>query len=279
MSGNKLRILTRNLVDTATLYAVPAFVATLPETFLQRQTERGRYASTNAGVLAADLHLLWSSDQKVNCVGYTRTNLSTAATIRNQVFQGGSPSSRVYDSTALTAFSTSGLDTDIDVYTEADFRLLRSTLQYFPTLTNMQELVSTVTDTVLNTDGVLQLGRMWAGKYFEFSYHAPYGNLDLQVVDLSKGSRADDATHIVDKKGKFRRVVLRLDLIPDADLPSVLALSRYLGTDKECLLDLYPGLGGAKELYGRMACRQVDSPVFNPWQVGLHKNTMTFEET
>lgn len=278
MAGNKLRILARNIVDTAaTLYAVPAFAATTPESGLARQTERGRYAA-GTGVRTVDFHLTWASDQKANCVGYTRHNFSTGATARNKLYQGGSPSTLVYDSTALSAWSVAGLDTDMDVHTETDFQLLKSSIQYFPQVSNLQELVATVDDSG-NPDGQLRICRMWAGKYFEFTYHAPFGNLDMQVVDLSKGGRADDGSHIVDKKGKYRRFVLRLDLIPDADLPSVLAISRYLGTDKECLLDLYPGLGGAKELYGRMACRQVDSPVFNPWQVGLHKNTMTFEET
>lgn len=277
MAGSRLRILARNLLDTAVMGASPSFLTALPVTSLQQPTVRGVTGRTSS-LASQDILATWTSDQKINMVAFTRTNFSTGATVRNFVLIGGSPTTASYDSGALSAFSTTGLDTDIDVYTEADFRNMRSSVQYFAQQSNMQSLVSRILDAG-NADGYIDLNRMHVGKYFEFTYDPPFGGVDLQMVDLSKGSRADDATHIVDKKGKFRRFVLRLDFIPDADLPTVMAIARYLGTDKECFLSLYPGLGGAKELYNMMACRLVDSPTFNPWQVGLHKNTMTFEET
>lgn len=277
MAGSRLRILARNLADTATLAASPIMLPTLPITSLQQQTLRG-VTARSSGLASQDVLATWSSDQKANMLAFTRTNLSTAATLRSLIFIGGSPTTAVYDSSALGAFSTSGLDTDIDIYTEADFRMLRNTVQYFPLVTNMQQALARIADAA-NADGYIEMTRMWIGKYFEFTYDPPFEGAGLQVEDLSKGSRADDGSHIVDKKGKFRRLTLRLDFIPDADLPTVLGIARYLGKDKECFLSLYPGWGGAKELYNMMACRLIDSPTFNPWQVGLHKNTMTFEET
>jgi hypothetical protein len=276
----RLRILARNIVDSASsIYTVPAFVSTLPASYMQRQTERARYAQTNLGVTAADIHLLYGSNQSVNMVAYTRTNFSGSTTVRNRLFGAGSPSPSLYDSTALAAMTMlSSLDTLIDVSTESDFQFLKSTVQYFPTQSTVQEIMSTVSDAG-SPDVALRITRMFAGKYFETVYDPPFGGADLQIVDMSRGDRADDGSHIVDKKGKFRRLVLRLDFIPDTDLATMLAIARYLGTDKECFISLYPEWGGAKELYNMMACRLVDSPTFNPWQVGLHKNTMTFEET
>lgn len=277
---NNIRWLIRNIADAASLTAVPALVTGLPHTNLQRNTERERTARTS-GLASQDFNLLWTSDQKINMTGFTRVNWSTAATLRSRLFMGGSPSTSIYDSTALAAFSLAGLDTDIDIYTERDFAAFRSGGMYFPLLTNMQAATLTVADGA-NPDGYISQTRLWMGKYFEFAYHAPFGAIDIQIMDGSVGKRADDGTHIVDKKWKARKFTLNLSLIPQADFPTVIAAARYLGTDKESWISLFPNAGGALETYGQMACRlSPSSPVFSPlWsEAQLHKTVLIFEET
>lgn len=278
MSGSNLRILARNLLDGRSgLSALPALLTTLPETNLVQDTERARTARTSS-LAAQDVTAYWTSNQTMNMSAFTRTNFSTAATVRNLLYPTGSPSTAQLDTGNVAAFSTSGLNTDIDVYTEADFRMLRNTVQYFASQSGIRQLTSRWTDAA-NADGYIEATRWFVGKYFQTTYDPPFGGLEMQFMDPSKGSRASDGTLIVDKQYKARQITLRLDFIPDADLPTMLAIARYLGQDKECWLDVYPDDATAKGMYHRGAFKLVDSPTFNPWQVGLHKNTMTFQET
>lgn len=271
-----LRILTRNIADTAVITASPAMSTTLPVTNLGKPTERGRTARTTS-LASQDVKLAWASNQKANMVAITRHNLTTAATLRTLGYSDAAWTSGILDTTALTAFSTSGLNTDIDVYTERDFQHLKSSVQYFAEVTNLQSLIARIADAA-NPDAYMEANRLMVGKYFEVTYNPPFGSVELQQVDASVMGRADDGTQVVDKRAKWRRFTVRLDFVHDDDLDDLLALERYLGTDKETWISLYPGAGGAKELYNQMACRIVDSPSMNPNQVGVHANSITFEE-
>lgn len=280
--AQKIRILARNRADTATLSANPtAASSSLGESNLQRMTERERVFRTSSAPSGQVLQLIWGSSvtpPSINCVGLTRHNASTSATLHPRVYAAGSPSSLLVNVGAQAMFSTSGLDTEIDVYTESDFAMLRNTMLYFAAQTNPGELHLTVAD-ASNADGYFQAHRLWTGRYWEFTYSPPFGGAELRLADMTTQSRADDATHLVDKRGKFRRLTLRLDFVPDTDLPTLLALCRYAGLDKEIFVDLYPDDTGVKRLYNMMAGRIVDSPITNPHQVGLHRNTLTIEET
>lgn len=273
-----IRILARNLPEEASsIIATPAAATGFPVTNLQRDTERGR-SMRSSSLASQDILLAFASDVKANMVGFTRHNWSTASTLRQQLYAAGSPTAASYDGTALAGFSTSGLDTDLDVYTERDFAHLRNSVQYFTEKTDIREARSTIADAA-NADGYIEQTRMWFGKYFEFTYNPEHGDLDMTVDDASVAGRADDGSHIVDKRWKARKLSLNIRLIPDADLPTVLAIARRLGRDKECFLSVYPGAGGAKELYNQGAFRLVQSPTFNPHTYGYHKFVMSFEET
>lgn len=274
-----VRILARNLCDFGIITGSPAMASFLPVTNLQRQTERGSPARSG-GLSAQDFKLMWTSAQKANMVAFTRHNWSTASTLRTQIYSDQAWTTAVYDGTALAAFSSSGLATDIDydVVRDKDFLPFKSTAQYFPSVASMQSAKMTLADAA-NPDGWFDQNRLFVGQYFEFTYNPAYGTVQLQPTDSGKQGRADDGTMVVDKGWKARRLTIDLDRILDADLPTFLAIARYLGRDRECFVSLYPGAGGALEIYNQMACRLVESPTFTPLAPGLHKNTMVFEET
>lgn len=273
-----IRVLARNLVDEATsIIATAAAASGYPVTNLQRDTERGR-TFRSGGLSSQDIALAFPSDVKANMAGFTRHNWSTASTFRQQLYAAGSPTAASYDGTPLTGFSTSGLDTDLDVYTERDFAHLRNSVQYFTERTDVREARSTVADAA-NADGYIEMTRMWFGKYFEFTYNAEHGDFQMTQDDASVAGRADDGSHIVDKRWKARKLSLNIRLVPDTDLPTVLAIARRIGRDKECFVSVYPGAGGAKELYNQGAFRLVQSPTFDPHTYGYHKFMMSFEET
>lgn len=276
-----IRLLSRNIAETATYSASPAMLSTLPESNLKQATERERTARTTS-LATQDVKLSWASAQKANMVATTRHNFTVAAYLRNLGYATTDwTSSTIFDTGATTAaFSTSGLNTDIDVYTEADFLLLKNSAQYFTDVTTLQSMIQRWTDNSPgNPDGFMQATKLFVGQYFEFTYNPPHGGVELTIMDDTMSGRADDGTHLVHKRWKARRLSVQLEFVPDEDLNDLLAIARYLGKDRECFVSLYPGVGGFKELYNQMACRLVESPTFNPHVYGFHNARLVFEET
>lgn len=278
---NKIRIIKRNLLDTATVVDSPACSITLPASNLQRQTERERTARSTS--LAAQ-NFTFNFAAPVTgplMLGATRHNWSTSATWQWQIYDAvGSPQGTLYDSGALTAFSTAGLDTDLDVYTERDFRGLKNSFLWTPSVTNAAAALQRTTDAA-NADGYIEATRMWLGKYIEFTYDPPFGGVDFVPMDNSKAGRSDDGTHLVDKGWKARKLTFQLAFVSDADMNTLLGLARYLGKDKECCLSLFSGEGGDLEMYHSGAFRLTESPTFNPFmtEAQTHRASLVFEET
>lgn len=271
-----VRILARNRARDATISASPTLLAARPASNLILPTMRGR-TGRSTSLASQTISLAWDEDQTGNVVAVTRHNRSVSATQRSILYQAGSPSI-LHDTGALAAFSTTGLDTELDDHTSWDFGGLKNTTQYVPLQTLVRSL-DIVTADASNPDGYIDQTQVWFGKYFEFTYNPAHGEVPLTLMDASTQARADDGSQVVDVKWRARKLVINLDLVSDDDLPSVLAIAQRLGKNGECLIDVYPETSGAKHLYNLMACRLVDSPTFNPSQYGWHKNTMTFEET
>lgn len=278
---SNFRIVARNLANAAEggfLTSSTSMVPGLPFTNLQRPVERARTCRTNAGATNVDLTASWATNKRANCAIFGIHNWTTASLLRTRLFDATSPASDLIDTGDLSAFSTSGLATNIDVYTERDFRFLKTTAQYFALQTTMRSAYFYITDTA-NPDGYIEQTRLCIGEYFETSYDPPFGGAVLTPMDAGVSGRADDGTMLVDKKWKARKLELDLKFIPEADLDDLLAIVRFLGTDKECFISLYPGVGGVKELYNQMFCRLKPNPSFDPWtDAGLHQTKLVFEE-
>jgi hypothetical protein len=274
--AQRIRILARNVIEAATVTASPALVAGLDEALLQRPTERGIYARTTSAAVQ-EFYASFDSAQRVNVVGFTRTNWTTDADLRSYLYGFGSPAATLHDTGTLDAFAPD-LDTRHDDYTALDFRGFKTSLQYFDLYEDVYSIMSRVNDPT-NPAGYYEQRKWWAGEYIEFTYSPPFGGAELTLHDESKGGRADDGTHVVDRGWRARKLRLSLEFIPDAQLATVLAMVRRVGRTGEIVVDLYPDDNGARGLYNRMACRVTDSPTFNPHQVGLHRNTLALEET
>lgn len=280
MSGYNIRILARNLVDASgvAISATPAMVSTsLDEQNLILPTERDRVARTSS-LAAQEIYVQLAAAGKANCAGFTRTNYSTAATLRTRILGAGSPTPTLLDTGALAAYSTSAIDTDIQDYTEADFQGFRNTIQYFALQSAVWAARFNIADAA-NADGYMQQTRLWLGKYHQFYYDPPFGGLDLEFPTGDKAGRADNGTHIVSKEWKARELRINLAFVAATDLATLLAIAQYIGTDKEVLIDVYPELGDAKSLYHLGAYRCKTPIGLNPSFPTLHKTTLTFEET
>jgi hypothetical protein len=274
-----VRILGKNLAENCTVTESPALVSTsLGGANLGKPTLRAIAARTS-GLSAQRLTIDFASSGPANMIAVTRHNQTTSGTIRAQIMSAtGSPQTRLHDTTPLAAFSTSGLDTDIDDYLSADFDHLRHWRSYFTQVAGAASVVLDAAD-ASNPDGYMEWTKLFCGKYHQFTYDPPYGGLELAQMDDSRGSRALDGSHLVDKRWKANKITIKHEFITDGELPSWLALIRYCGKDKEVWLDCYPDLENARGIYHRGAYRIVDSSAFNPHQIGLYRNTTTFEQT
>ena len=266
-----MKIIAKNIAPDASIVASPSMQ--FPESNLLLPTERGRVAQST-GLASQQLTLSWSSNQKAGGIALIGHNLTTAGTVRS-IFSDVTPAT-LYDSTALAAFSTTGLDTDIDDYTDIDFRGYKVFRHYFTQITTIRSLVQTWSD-ALNPDGCMNARKLIIGKVFEPEY--PTGAIDMTPMDSSVAGRADDGTHQVDRGWQARVLTVSIEAIVEADRPTWLAFARSVGKFGECFVDLYPSDTGALGIYGRGAFRLVDSPTFNHFQYGIHKNTLRFEET
>lgn len=272
-----IRIIARNFAEArngGSIASSPSMLAGLPVDNLILPTERGRTArSTSLAAQAVTLAL--AAGQSINAIAFGRHNWTTASTLRAR-FYNVTPT-LLLDGTALAGFSTTGLDTDIDVYTDDDFKENKNTVQYFATQAAVRSILFDIAD-ASNPDGYIEQTKLFAGKYFEPTISAT--GLEFTMMDASVSGRADDGSHIVDKRYKVKQLVLSLDAILEGtDLATMMGMARYLGKDGECFVDPYPTSATAQGIYARGAYRLVDSPTFNPHQYGVFKNTMRFEGT
>jgi hypothetical protein len=280
MSGYNLRILARNLLRESgvTITPTPAMVSSsLSEDNLLRYTERNRVARTS-NLTGPEFYVELPSAGKANCAAVTRHNWTTAATLRTRIYGAGSPTPTLHDTTALAAYNTAGLDTDVDNYQAAYFAGLRNTVQYFDEQSGVWAARYNIEDAA-NPDGYIQQTQLWLGKAFSVTYDPPFGGLDLTPLDGSAQGRSADGTLITDVGWRARKLRINLEFIPDNDLPTMLAIVNYMGLGGECLIDVYPMAGNAKQIYHCGAFKLVEMPTFNPFFPGLHRSTLIFEET
>lgn len=272
---NNLRILGRNRIEEASVSASPSALATLPETNLILATEHGQVARSTS-LAAQQFTFSWSADQNCNMIAVTRHNLGTSGTITGVAYD--SYPTVLKDTGALAAFSTSGLDTELDDdITDGDFEMLKNWVCYFDLITQMDSLEITLDDPT-NPDLYLQAHKVFAGKYHELTYNP--GGVEFTMQDRSVAEFADDETHVVDRRGLHREILIQLEAIPNAtDLKTLLALARRVGKHGEVWLDPYPHDTDAMGIYARGSYRLADSPTFNHAQYGHHKNTMRFVGT
>ena len=265
------RLLARNVIDEAlSATASPSALSTHP---LSRVQQQG-HASTRTTSLATQTYTFtWSSDQTMNMVALARHNLRTAGTIRVQVYSDAACTTLLEDSTALAAFSTTGLSTlDVYRYLQAVFRGKKCFAYYFTaTRTTVRGLKITITDAA-NPDGFMEFSRLLAGLYFQPSLNPDYGGLGLEQASLSGQVRTDGGELKSDARARYRTERITHENIPDeTDLAEFLAIADYLDKERDFWFSFYPGEGGAKEIYHQGVFKFTQLGALEPNYFSHHK--------
>jgi hypothetical protein len=270
-----LRICARNIIDTATMSASPALVTTLPETNLQTQQRFKTARSTSTA--AQDAKASWASAQRCNFVHTRMHNFTAAAQKRVRNYTDSAFTTGLIDNAAADCFAYTGFSRN-DVFTEADFRLLKNSTRYFTLMSTLQSMNITYTDAA-NPDGYFDISRIFAGEYFEFAYQVPFGGDALTFEDFGTQTRMDDGSLVTDKGPKARKLDLSAEFCSAADWAELLALLRYAGKDKDIFVSLYPGDGTYLEAYWQGLYKLADVGAFSRYFPTLARSKLTLIET
>lgn len=266
----KMRLIVGNSWDAATLSASPALAAGFEEKYLQYQDRTLRARSTSTA--SQDWKAAWAVGQPVDAVALLGFNFTAAAQARMRGYTDAAFSTGLVDNAAADCFNISGLSR-LDDITSPDFRHLKNHVRYVTAMSSMQSLNITTTDAG-NPDGFQEIGRVFVGKYFEFTYDADFGGDAFSNRDLTTQGRQGDTTLLSSKRGKFRRWALKQSMMPKADWEELLSISRYCGQDRDLVLDAYPNDNTRTGLYSRALVKFVEpsemvSQFYNAWDARL----------
>lgn len=271
-----LRMLIKNIADTAVITATPAAVATLPVTNLQTQQRKQTFRTTS--LASQNIDFTWTANQTCNMVALPRFNGTTAATARIYRYSDSAWTTLIDDTTALAAYSTTGLDQlDIDEFQNADFLVVKNYVKYLSAITNMKSMRITLLDAA-NAAGYLEASRAMVGTYKQFSDNPDHGSLQSSIQDLSTFERADSGSALVNKMEKFFKTSISPEWIPEAtDLQWLRAAARYLGLDKDFWVSFYPEAGGVLEYYNQGQVRFASVASFEPNSYAYQKSSFQIE--
>jgi len=246
--SNNMRVVYENYIDTATLSASPAMVATLPEENLQKLS-RSRVARTTS--LAQQLVLGdLASTKLVSSLVLWRHNLSASATMRLELFDGaGQTGNTVYDSGTIetsTYKSLGDLNWGIDPFEASVFDawgVYWSVLWFAPAAASSFRI--TLNDSS-NADGYMEITRAILGPYIEPFFNPSYG-MRLGWQETSKQERTDGGTLHSDPSSNFRNLEFSLDMLTETDRPKFLEFTRLVGKRKDFFISVFPEVGGEQE--------------------------------
>lgn len=270
-----LRILFRNLVDTATVTASPALASGNPETNLQDQRRKKTARSTSTST--QELRFSWPAAQTVNMIALRYHNLTAAAQLAAPTYTDSAFTTLKDANAAANCFAYTGLDAN-DILTETDFRILKNSARYLTERTDIQSMKATLTDAA-NPDGYFDVSRVFIGKALTFTYNPPWGGVPLTIEDMSDTMDMADGSIVTNKGEKRRRIDLSHDFFPEAQFAALLAGMRLVGRDRDVWVSVFPEDGTYLEPYYQGAFKIMENAMLNRHLPGLAQTKLMLVET
>lgn len=270
-----LRILFRNLADTATVSASPALATGNPETNLQDQRRKMTARSTSTA--SQELRFSWSSAQTVNMIALRYHNLTASAQLAAPTYSDSAFTTSIDSNAAQNCFGYTSLDAN-DVLTEADFRILKNSERYLTERSTVQSMKATLTDAA-NPDGYFDVSRVFIGKPLTVTYNPPWGGVPLTFEDMSDTIDMADGSIVTNKGEKRRRIDLSLEWVAEAQLPALLAGLRSVGKDKDIWVSCFPEDGTYLQPYYHGAFKIVENAMVSRHLPNLAQTRLTLVET
>jgi hypothetical protein len=246
-----MRIITTNVADlptatiTCTLVTGGATLAPTGNTLISylQNDYKSQFLSVS-DVAAFNYNLSWTTAQTIGGVVLPCTNLSSAATIRVQLYSDNNFTTTVGGTTSAISACTNSpianLTTSIPTGNLFQLGVLSKAAFWFPTnVSNVQSMRISITDTT-NPATTIDCARIVCGSYWQPTYNASRDGLDLNITDTSQNSRTDAGDLVTDRGFINDELSLSLSLLTDTDRNNLLQIIRTAGVNRNILVSVFP---------------------------------------
>lgn len=238
-----------NKIDGCTLSG-GSWLSTLPLNNTKNRRLSKLARSTNILTSSTKFDIDMGASTTVGCVALIAHNLSVGATVRIQGDDANDFSSIVYDSGDTYMWPSGMIPQSLLEWEEDNFWLGTISQQaiagyktpfihFLPVQQNLRYWRVLITDTS-NSDGYINLGRVFIGAAFVPTYNISYGR-GLVVNDASAIETSLTGEEFFDQKQRYRVHTLSLDFLSRTEAyTNILDMQRNIGTTGEILISLDP---------------------------------------
>jgi len=270
----KMRVISSNVIDTASLSATSAAVGR-PVSNLQthEKSEVWRSVGTSATITA-----IWGVSQLLDSVILGYSNLTTLAVVTVNAYANVADTLPVY--TQVFSIGTQPLNLFLWgisplMSTVAEATGSAQHTQCWLTYGVVCRKVEVIIEDPQNTDGFIQLGKLFAGLKYEAANNPAYGS-SIRIVDASKITRSEALTARIEKLGQYRAVDLDLNYLPEVDAAYLLRLAN-LGKNV-VFISIAPESGNSLEQVYSLFCIQSNNSELTHAFRSHWTQRLTFEE-
>lgn len=247
MAANNLRIIYKNLVDTATVTASTTAGITNAAN-LKVDSKSLVWRSTGS---TATLTVTLSTSSTINGIVLPFTNLGPTATITVTLSNGyttGAVLCAPYSGTEL--WNPASIPTGTSTYSYGGGTYARV---WFPRQTS----ITTVTIAINNIAGYIEASRLIIGEYWSPTYNTSYG-LSAQIQDLSSHQRSESGDLITNRGTIHNTMNFTLDYLNVTDRVQLISLLKNNGMYRPIFISLFPDNSEdwtkeqAHQIYGKL---------------------------
>lgn len=250
MAANNLRIIYKNLVDTATVTAsTTAGVTSAANLKLDAKSLVWR-STGNTATLTVTLAVA----STVSGVILPFTNLSSTAMITvtlSNAYTTGAVLCAPYSGTEL--WNSASIPGGTSTYSYGGGTYARV---WFPKQTNITTITIAITNTSPNT--YIEISRLIVGDYWSPTYNTSYG-LSTQLQDLSSHERTESGDLITNRGTIHNTMSFTLDYLNVADRLQLTSLLKNNGLYRPIFISLFPDNSSdwtkeqAHQIYGKLS--------------------------
>jgi hypothetical protein len=270
MAANNLRIIYKNLVDTATIAASTTAGVTSAAN-LKLDAKSLVWRSTGA---SATLTVTLAASSTISGVILPFTNLGSTATVTVTLSNGyttGAVLCAPYSGTEL--WNPASIPTGTSTYSYGGGTYARV---WFPKQTNITSVTIVINS---NVGGYIEVSRLIIGDYWSPTYNTSYG-LSAQLQDLSSHQRSESGDLITNRGTIHKTMSFTLDYLDASDRVQLISLLKNNGIYKPIFVSLFPDNStdytkeDAHQIYGKLS--QL-SPITHP-VLSFYSSNMDIEE-
>ena len=253
MASNNLRVIYKNLVDVATLYASSSATAATDVTNLKSDIKglvwrtSTNTSSTSIGIIAVQVAVA----EVVNSVVLAYTNLAPGATITVQghaslpSFGGTINSPTVTAGTVLASnlpalpYMNSGFNYwGGEAYSSTNLREGYARV-YFNNTTAYRFYSITISSTDTNVFNYVEVSRLIMGTYWTPRFNTGYG-MSTTTVDMSSSERSEAGDLVTSAMPTYSTLSFDLKYMDKTDKSSFQKLIKYSTSKKPIFISLFP---------------------------------------